>query len=136
MLCICLIKSIPPFITHDLYHGLPAESTVLLVCTLTGTLIQGKYFIVTFPTDSSTQQLGMELVGSISLLGTPTNLTFLANESTATLWPGGLPRDGTPREKENYPLLPLMVVCYTYASAGICFAIVCFIFNIVFRNKK
>lgn len=77
----------------------------------------------------------MQPVGSISIVGSAGDIKFLMNESAATLWPGGIPHDGSPRTLENYPLLPLMTVCYTYATAGICFAVVCLIFNITFRKK-
>lgn len=77
----------------------------------------------------------MQPIGSISIVGSPSDITFLTNESVSTLWPGGVPSDGTPTSQENYPLLPLMTVCYTFATAGICFAAVCLIFNIIFRKK-
>ena len=77
----------------------------------------------------------MQPVGSISIVGSPSDIKFLGNESAATLWPGGIPSDGAPRKQENFPFLPLMTVCYTYATAGICFAVVCLVFNITFRKK-
>lgn len=75
-------------------------------------------------------------VGTVSLLEPAGKFMFLVNESTFTLWPNGLPHDGTPRETKNYSLLPIVIICYTYATAGICFALICLIFNIVFRNQK
>ena len=77
----------------------------------------------------------MQPVGLISITGSPNNIKFLENESAATLWPGGVPHDGAPKEVEKYPSLSLMVICYTYATAGVCFAVVCFIFNVAFRKK-
>lgn len=77
----------------------------------------------------------MQSVGSIPIVASAGGVKFLMNESAATLWPGGVPRDGAPRTLENYPLLPLMTICYTYATAGICFAVVCLIFNIAFRKN-
>jgi hypothetical protein len=46
-----------------------------------------------------------------------------------------VPMDGTPLVKTTPPLLPLLVLTYTYATAGIVFAVVCMVFNIVFRKK-
>ena len=77
----------------------------------------------------------MQPVGSISVVGSGGDIKYLMNESAATLWPGGVPHDGAPRMLENYPLLPLMTVCYTYATAGIFFAVVCLMFNIAFRKN-
>ena len=81
----------------------------------------------------SDQFLTWKIIGSIQ---PPGNLTLREGEDELSLWPGGVPSDGTPETVENYPLLPLMVVCYTAATAGILFAIVCLIFNVVFKNKK
>jgi len=64
------------------------------------------------------------------------NFSFLGSERNTSLWPGGVPWDGSPIVVENFPLLPLTIVCYIYATAGIVFAIVCLIFNIIFRNAK
>ena len=58
---------------------------------------------------------------------------YLENESNATVWPDGVP----PLQRiTNYPILPLWIVCHIYAALLIIFAVVCIIFNVVFRNKK
>ena len=64
------------------------------------------------------------------------NFSFLGGESNTSLWPGGVPRDGSPIVLENFPLLSLTILCYIYATAGIVFAIICLIFNVIFRNEK
>lgn len=88
-----------------------------------------------FP-DKNNQLLEMKPVGAVFLLEPAGKVLFLANESTVTLWSNGLPHDVTPREIKNYSLLQVVIICYTYATAGICFALVCLIFNIVFRKRK
>ena len=64
------------------------------------------------------------------------NFSFLDSESNTSLWPSGVPSDGSPIVVENFPLLPLTIICYIYATAGIVFAIICLIFNVIFRNAK
>ena len=64
------------------------------------------------------------------------NFTYQNGESSASLWPSGIPSDGTPVEVEHYPFTALMVIVYLYAAAGIGFAIICLIFTILFRKKK
>ena len=55
---------------------------------------------------------------------------------TEDIWQGDVPADGTPVTVLKYPLLPLMVTCYAFATAGILFAVVCLVFNIAFRNRR
>ena len=62
--------------------------------------------------------------------------TFLDGENNNSLWPGGVPLDGSPITVVNFPRLSLTVICYIYATAGIIVAIGCFVFNLVFRNRK
>ena len=61
---------------------------------------------------------------------------FIDGESNITLWPGGVPLDGSPITVINFPRLSLTIICYIYATAGIIVAIDCFVFNLVFRNRK
>lgn len=64
------------------------------------------------------------------------NFSYLFPESHLTVWHRtGVPQDGTPISITHSPLLSLMVLMYTYATGGILFAIICLIFNIVFRKK-
>ena len=58
---------------------------------------------------------------------------YLENESSATLWPDGVP---PLLRVQNHPLLPLWIICNTYAAVLIVFAVVCIVFNIVNRKKK
>lgn len=65
--------------------------------------------------------------------------TYSPGEDNNTIWEetGGIvPQDGTPKTVVNVPLLPLMVLLYIYATAGIIFAIACLIINIIFREKR
>ena len=64
------------------------------------------------------------------------SFSFLGNETNTSLWPGGVPSDGSPIVVENFPLLPLTIVCYIYAAAGILVAVGCLVFNFVFRTRK
>ena len=51
--------------------------------------------------------------------------------------PGGLiPYDGVPTEKEVSVDLSLTVIFSVLATAGIAFAVVCLVFNFIFRDKK
>ena len=51
--------------------------------------------------------------------------------------PGGLiPYDGVPTEKEVSVDLSLTVIFSVLATAGIVFAVVCLVFNFIFRDKK
>ena len=62
--------------------------------------------------------------------------TFLDGENNTTLWSGRIPRDGSTITVENFTRLSLTIICYIYAFAGIVFAIICLVFNFVFRKKK
>ena len=62
--------------------------------------------------------------------------TFLDGENNTSLWPGGVPRDGSTITVENFPRLSLTIICYIYATAGIVFATICLVFNLVFRKEK
>ena len=103
---------------------------VLTIITLTVN------FLWQLTVEENNQLLAMTPIGLLPILVPVVNLSFFTNESIATLWPDGVPRDGTPREVTNYSLIPLTAVCYIYATVGIFFALTCLIFNIVFRNKK
>ena len=74
------------------------------------------------------------------------SFTYISGECNATIWTTtgtdncntsvSPPSDGTPLSHTNTPLLSLMVLTYMYATAGIIFALVCLVFNVIFRNKK
>ena len=49
---------------------------------------------------------------------------------------GGVPFDGTPREKLQTVHLSVTVIFVVLSSAGIVFAVICVIFNFIFREKK
>ena len=49
---------------------------------------------------------------------------------------GGIPHDGTPFKEVLGIAVPLTVSIYIFASVGIVFAIVCFVFVFYFRKKK
>lgn len=48
----------------------------------------------------------------------------------------GIPPDGTPIKVINTFKTALVVILDIAAAAGIIFAIVCLVFNVVFRKKK
>lgn len=48
----------------------------------------------------------------------------------------GIPYDGVPGEDIRTAFIPLVIVIYLLAAAGIFFAIVCLAFNYIFRNRK
>ena len=86
--------------------------------------------------DGQNSRLVLVTVGTLPA-SEPGNFTYAPRESDATVWGvAGVPMDGTPQFVTNPPLLPLVVLMYTYATAGIVFALVCMVFNIVFRKKK
>ncbi len=49
---------------------------------------------------------------------------------------GLIPYDGVPIEQIETVAVPLTVIYSTFATLGISFAIVCLIFNFIFRNRK
>ena len=61
---------------------------------------------------------------------------YSVNESDVTVWPEGIPPDGTPLAMTNRLPLGLIVVLYVLAVGAIVFAVACMIFNFVFREKK
>ena len=79
---------------------------------------------------------GMLVREEVALIGDQRNFSFLDGESNTSLWPGGVPRDGSTIVVENFPRLSLTILCYIYATAGIIVAIGCTVFNLVFRNRK
>lgn len=48
----------------------------------------------------------------------------------------GVPFDGIPTMRMETVSIILAVVVYTLVAAGVVFAMVCLIFNFIFRNKK
>ena len=48
----------------------------------------------------------------------------------------GIPFDGVPTTDIATAFIPLVVVIYIFAAAGVVFSIVCLTFNLIFRNKK
>ena len=49
---------------------------------------------------------------------------------------GLIPYDGVPVEEDVSVTLSVTVIFFILSSAGIVFAIVCLIFNFIFRNRK
>eukprot|EP00731_Ephydatia_muelleri_P028159 Em0019g1032a len=75
------------------------------------------------------------IVQDVGYIALNNELTYIAPKNI-TLWPNGTPQDGTPVVIEKYPLLPLMVILYIFATAGIAFTVACLVFSFVFRHKK
>ena len=47
-----------------------------------------------------------------------------------------VPHDGSARNDTATVILPVAVVLILFEIAGLVFAIICLVFNIVYRNKK
>ena len=62
--------------------------------------------------------------------------TYARNESEASVWPDGVPSDGSPLEELKHPLLVLVIISYVLSGTVILYAVVCLIFNICFRKKR
>ena len=70
--------------------------------------------------------------------------------NTTVVWPGmvflnklsctctlvGIPPDGTPIKVTNTIQIFLVIIFDVLAVVGIIFALICLVFNIVFKNKK
>jgi hypothetical protein len=57
-------------------------------------------------------------------------------ETNDTVWPDGVPSDGTPSRVLTTIKMPIFIIYSILASAGIVFVVVCLIFNVVFRERK
>lgn len=53
-----------------------------------------------------------------------------------SLWMSGIPSDGTPVTRENYPNVILSAVIYTFSSCNILLAIFGTVFMMGFRNRR
>lgn len=76
-----------------------------------------------------------ELIASDTTKVTICELIYSNREDPTTIWPNGIPPDGTPIEVEHFPYPAVMGVIYTYSILGVLFALACLAFNIVFRKK-
>uniref|UniRef100_A0A1X7UIU2 G-protein coupled receptors family 3 profile domain-containing protein n=1 Tax=Amphimedon queenslandica TaxID=400682 RepID=A0A1X7UIU2_AMPQE len=75
--------------------------------------------------------------GSVYVEGQRSSFVFSSGESNSTLWKDGIPPyDGIPERGLDQNSIALIVIYDILAGFGIIFAAVCFIFNVVFRNKK
>lgn len=63
--------------------------------------------------------------------------TFREGSNISTLWENGeIPYDGYPEEVIHPTNAPLYITYSIFATAGMIFVGLCFVFNAVFRNKK
>jgi gamma-aminobutyric acid type B receptor len=87
---------------------------------------------------SSNKTIRRDTIGIITVRdGNSSIFTFSIGESNSTIWKNGKPPyDGFPIEEIHTNNLALIILYNFIALCGIGFATVCFIFNIVFRNKK
>ena len=60
---------------------------------------------------------------------------YSENESDSTVWPEGIPPDGTPLEMTTHLPVGLLITLYVLAVGAITFAVACMIFNFIFRGK-
>lgn len=63
-------------------------------------------------------------------------IEFAENISQESLWVGGIPSDGSPVTKENYPIIIICVISYLLAGFNVIMAVVCILFTIIFRKKR
>ena len=62
---------------------------------------------------------------------------YAPGESNSSVWPGGIPVDGSAhREVETYPYLWLWVFSYIFNSVVILSALVCLVLTFIFRKKR
>ena len=61
---------------------------------------------------------------------------FLHGESVNTMWPEGVPPDGTPLTEIRSPFIWLVVISHVYAGSLIICAVCCTIFTFVFRKRR
>lgn len=73
------------------------------------------------------------VVGVIDLNSDDYTTSLILNQS---LWPEGVPSDGDPITVMNYPLLPIVVVSYTYSGVVIFCAVLCLASTFALREKK
>jgi gamma-aminobutyric acid type B receptor len=64
------------------------------------------------------------------------SLKFDEGESVETIFPDGIPPDGTPVHITHTYKTGVTVVFYVIALCGVVFSVVCFAFNFIFREKK
>lgn len=82
-------------------------------------------------------QLKMVTIGQVQVRGgNERDFAYITGEDNHSTWHGDPPWDGSPEVRVKTPLLPLMVVAYALASSGILFALVCLLFNIIFRKRR
>lgn len=62
--------------------------------------------------------------------------TYTPNESEVSVWPSGVPPDGSPVKELKHPLLILIITCYVLSGVVMLWAVVCIMFNFYFRKKK
>lgn len=77
-------------------------------------------------------------VGLLSLTpGGGAVFEYTDGESNATVWPEGIPADGTVhRRVERFPYAWLVVISYFFNSVVILAALLCLLFTLVFHNRK
>ncbi|XP_011405199.1 PREDICTED: gamma-aminobutyric acid type B receptor subunit 1-like [Amphimedon queenslandica] len=61
---------------------------------------------------------------------------YLNNQNTETVFPDGVPSDGTPIRIISTFHASLVVIFYTISFVGLVFCAICLIFTFYFRNKK
>ena len=83
-----------------------------------------------------TENGSLETVPVATLTGGQLELSYLPGESEDTVWPGGVPPDGSPLAELKHPLTSLVVLCWVLSGAVIVWAIGCILFNLYFRKKK
>ncbi|XP_064382160.1 gamma-aminobutyric acid type B receptor subunit 1-like [Halichondria panicea] len=86
---------------------------------------------------SGPMSIERERIGYVNVLNLSDPIyKYFMCEDDDTTWPDGVPVDGLPRNRTVTILQPLVIVYYTLTGIGLIFALVCLLFNIIFRNRK
>lgn len=96
------------------------------------------------PTKAPTGDGDLQFVQVATVPLSSINLTYFCGlhdcalpcENDDTVWPDGIPPDGSPKRVFTTIKLPILIGFAVLATAGIVFVIVCLTFNVVFRERK
>jgi len=61
---------------------------------------------------------------------------YLDGHNNNSVFPDGIPSDGTPIKRINVQPLGLVIVYYILSLLGIVFSIVCLLFNFIYRERR
>ena len=91
------------------------------------------------------------IIANVAILTNRSSFTFTEGESANTIWAGiidfiiidlchtvsgGAPYDGSAVDAVHRNHLAMEIIYSILATAGLVFTVVCFVFNLLFRNTK